>query len=147
MTIEPDVTYVASYFTPGTKYAFRHHYFAESGRRVGPITALRSTDRDPNGVHCYGGTGCGSFPERPYRSSTYWVSPLWSEPAGTAAPPSAPPCQATAGDRPGARVMTVSRGTHARRARATPSMASLCAPEWHFAARRETASWLPAASR
>ncbi|WP_248579529.1 DUF4082 domain-containing protein [Nocardioides sp. InS609-2] len=82
VTIAPGKTYVASYFTPGTKYAFSYGYFAKSGRTVGPITALRSVDADPNGVHCYDDAECGSFPVRGYRDSAYWVTPLWQEPGG-----------------------------------------------------------------
>lgn len=120
--IDPDSIYVASYYSPGTKYAFRHHYFANSSHGVGPITALRSTQREPNGVHCYDDAACGSFPVRPYRSSTYWVSPLWSELAGTAAPPQAPASQGPAGAGKGLRVTSVSTATHARRVRPTASI-------------------------
>lgn len=81
--IVPGRTYIASYFTPGTKYAFRYQYFAHSGHTVGPVTALRSTDAEPNGVHCYENTRCGSFPTHGYRSSTYWVTPLWRDSAVT----------------------------------------------------------------
>ncbi|MDH2414196.1 DUF4082 domain-containing protein [Nocardioides sp. CER19] len=89
VTIVPGRTYVASYFSPNTRYAFRYGYFARSGRTVGPVTALRSTDREPNGVHCYEDAICGSFPVRGYRSSTYWVTPLWATPpaAGVATSP------------------------------------------------------------
>ena len=77
VTIEPGATYVASYFTPRTRYAFRYDYFADSGRTVGPITALAGTAERPNGVFCYDNAGCGSFPVRGYRNSSYWVTPLW----------------------------------------------------------------------
>lgn len=92
VTIEPGETYTASYFSPRTRYGFRYEYFASSARTVGPITALRATADQPNGVHCYADAPCGSFPVRAYRSSTYWVTPLWKEPAANpAAPPSTPP--------------------------------------------------------
>lgn len=87
VTIVPDRTYVASYFTPGTKYAFEYWYFQQSSRTVGPVTAMRSVEGDPNGVHCYDDAPCGSFPVQPYRDSTYFVSPLW---ASTATPPTTP---------------------------------------------------------
>jgi hypothetical protein len=85
VSIVPGRTYVASYFTPNTRYAFRYGYFATSGRTVGPVTALRSTDAHPNGVHCYDDAVCGSFPVRGFHSSTYWVTPLWTQPAGAGA--------------------------------------------------------------
>ncbi len=79
VAIVPGETYVASYFTPGTKYAFSYRYFATSGRTVGPITALQSAVDSPNGVHCYDDAPCGSFPVRGYRDTSYWVTPLWQE--------------------------------------------------------------------
>ena len=91
VTIVPGRTYVASYFTPGTKYAFRYEYFATSGRTVGPITALRSTAENPNGVYCYDDAACGSFPVRGHHNSTYWVTPLWDATSSSSAPSSTAP--------------------------------------------------------
>ena len=65
------------HFTPATKYAFSYGYFADTALTVGPVTALASTEADPNGVHCYDDAGCGSFPVNGYKSSSYWVTPLW----------------------------------------------------------------------
>lgn len=78
LAITPGQTYVASYFTPGTRYAFQHRYYVTS-RTVGPIQAVVSSAQDPNGVHCYDDAPCGSFPVRGYRSSTYFISPLWRD--------------------------------------------------------------------
>ena len=86
VTVVPGQTYVASYYTPKTRYAFEYGYFASAARTVGPITALRSTSAAPNGVHCYDDRSCGSFPVRGFRDSTYWVSPLWTEPEQPTAP-------------------------------------------------------------
>ncbi|MET0526163.1 MAG: DUF4082 domain-containing protein [Nocardioides sp.] len=88
VTIAPATTYVASYFTPGTKYAFSYEYFADTALTVGPVTALPSTEADPNGVHCYDDAKCGSFPVHGYKSSSYWVTPLWLDPGD---PPPADP--------------------------------------------------------
>ena len=93
VTVVPGVTYVASYFTPATRYAFSYGYFADQGRTVGPVTALPSTDADPNGVHCYDDAACGSFPVRGYQSSSYWVTPLWQ--AADDQPPGTPPTGTT----------------------------------------------------
>ncbi len=87
VTIVPGRTYLASYLTPGTKYAFQHYFFRDTGRTVGPITALRSVEGEPNGVHCYADAACGEFPVRPYRDSSYFVSPLWSAPGDAGADP------------------------------------------------------------
>lgn len=87
VTIEPGQDYIASYFSPRTRYGFRYEYFASSARSVGPITALRATADDPNGVHCYADAACGSFPVRSYRNSAYWVTPLWEEPIATQVAP------------------------------------------------------------
>jgi hypothetical protein len=98
--IEPEVTHVASYFTPATKYAFAYRYFSERGRTVGPVTALRSVEGDPNGVHCYDDAVCGTFPVRGYRGSTYWVTPLWVS-DGVTPPPDEPPPDEPPTDPPG----------------------------------------------
>lgn len=90
VTIEPGRTYVVSYFTPKTRYAFGYYYFTDSGRTVGPITALRATAGEPNGVHCYDDAVCGSFPVRGYRDSTYWVTPLWAGAEQAAVPQPSP---------------------------------------------------------
>ena len=76
--IGPGQTYVASYFTPNADYAYEHFYFTNSALTVGPITALQSVEGDRNGVYCYVGESCGSFPTNSYRDSNYWVSPLWA---------------------------------------------------------------------
>jgi hypothetical protein len=99
VTIEPGRTYIASYFTPKTRYAFEYGYFTNAGRTVGPITALQATSAQPNGIHCYDDAACGSFPVRAFRDSTYWVTPLWRDPALPATPAVEP------------RVVRVSPGT------------------------------------
>ncbi|WP_114423000.1 DUF4082 domain-containing protein [Nocardioides houyundeii] len=91
VAIQPGRTYVASYFTPRTKYAFRYGFFADSSHTVGPITALQATDAEPNGVHCYDDAACVSFPVRAFRNSTYWVTPLWEAAAGDPSNPTVKP--------------------------------------------------------
>ena len=83
---------------PATKYAFGYEYFADQGLTVGPVTAPPSTADDPNGVHCYEDAACGSFPVRDYRSSTYWVTPLWQATDGP--PPGSPPGAPTVDQEP-----------------------------------------------
>ncbi len=98
VTIAPGTTYVASYFTPGTKYAFSYDYFKDTAWTVGPVTALASTEADPNGVHCYDDAPCGSFPVNGYQSSSYWVTPLWLTPDDQN--PSPPPPDPTLDQQP-----------------------------------------------
>jgi hypothetical protein len=87
VTIQPDTTYVASYFTPATKYAFEYGYFADAARTVGPVTALKSVAGSSNGVFCYEEAAC-TFPDRGHRDSSYFVTPLW---VGSGGGPTDPP--------------------------------------------------------
>ena len=112
VTIAPGTTYVASYFTPGTKYAFSYGYFADTARTVGPVTALASTDADPNGVHCYDDAACGSFPVNGYKHSSYWVTPLWQAPDGQT--PGTPPSTV---DQQAPRVTDAAPGRDAKQVR------------------------------
>ena len=77
VAISPGQTYIASYYTQNA-YAFEYQYFTNSAHTVGPITALQSTQADPNGVYCYVGESCNMFPTNTYRDLNYWVSPLWA---------------------------------------------------------------------
>ncbi|WP_426246810.1 DUF4082 domain-containing protein [Nocardioides sp. LHG3406-4] len=122
VTVTPGETYVASYFTPGTKYAFRYGYFADSSRTVGPVTALRSTSESPNGIHCYDDAPCVSFPVNGYRSSTYWVTPIWQDTdAGPTEPgpnpPNEPPTDGPAAGQQAPRVTSSSPAAGAGRVR------------------------------
>ena len=108
VTIAPGRTYIASYFTPATKYAFQYGYFTQA-RTVGPVTALQADDDSPNGVHCYQDAGC-SFPVRAYRDSSYWVTPLWMDAGDEPTDPSPP------GDESGPpRVTATTPGASANR--------------------------------
>lgn len=86
VVIDPGQVYVVSYYTPGTRYAFQYGYY-DQARTVGPITALKATDASPNGVFCYDDAACGSFPTNPWKSSTYFVSPLWTAVGAVVDPP------------------------------------------------------------
>lgn len=87
--VSPGRTYVTSYYSPATRYAFDYDYFAGELTR-GPVTALRATEGDPNGVYCYDVAQC-RFPVRSFRSSNYWVTPLWENPVDQPVPPPAVP--------------------------------------------------------
>ena len=69
--IDPNTTYVVSYFAPNGHYAIDVDYFSTSGVDNGPLRALASGEDGLNGVAIYGdGT---LFPRYTYRSSNYWV--------------------------------------------------------------------------
>jgi hypothetical protein len=82
VVISPGQTYIASYHTPATRYAFDYDFFEREVTR-GSITAVRSTDSAPNGVHCYDVAQC-AYPSHGFRSTNYWVTPLWQEPSAPA---------------------------------------------------------------
>lgn len=75
VSVSPNVTYVASYHTDVGHYAVNQDYFATIGVERGPLRALANGEDGPNGVYRYGASG---FPADTYRSSNYWVSPIFS---------------------------------------------------------------------
>lgn len=109
VAISPGTTYVASYYSPATKYAFTYGFFRNELTR-GPVTALRAVEGDPNGVHCYDVANCRSFPTAGFQDSTYWVSPLWENPAGEPVPPPAVPGPPADVESPSVRAATPSGG-------------------------------------
>lgn len=74
VAIVPGETYVASYYSPNTTYAFAWDYFTSGPTVSGPLTALQSIEGNRNGVYCYG-TSCG-VPEGSFRDTNYWVTPV-----------------------------------------------------------------------
>jgi len=74
VAIVPNETYVASYYSPDTTYAFEWDYFTDKATVSGPLTAKASVEGDRNGVYCYG-TSCG-VPEESFRGTNYWVTPV-----------------------------------------------------------------------
>jgi hypothetical protein len=73
VVIYPGETYVASYYSPNTTYAFEWNYFTEKAVVSGPLTALQSVEGNRNGLFCYG-TSCG-VPHLSSNDTNYWVSP------------------------------------------------------------------------
>jgi hypothetical protein len=74
VTIFPGETYVASYYSPNSDYAFKWYYFTDTARTSGPLTATASIEGDRNGVFCYG-TSCG-VPAESFKDTNYWVTPV-----------------------------------------------------------------------
>lgn len=93
VAIRADRTYLATYYSPATRYAFTYGYYANPLTR-GPITALRSVEGDPNGVHCYDVGSC-DYPKNGFRDSNYWVSPIWEVAPDAPVPPQTVPAPPT----------------------------------------------------
>jgi hypothetical protein len=73
--ISANTTYVASYHTDVGFYSVNQDYFATTGHQFGPLRALGNGEDGPNGVYRYGASG---FPSDSYRSSNYWVTPVFT---------------------------------------------------------------------
>ena len=98
VTVQPNTTYVASYFAPSGHYAATSDYFwrdpapGPNGGAITDATPLHlvqspgATDQvSTNGVFAYGATS--SFPTNSFGASNYWVDPIFT--------PSPPPGQVT----------------------------------------------------
>ena len=91
--VNPNTTYVASYFAPKGHYSQDDKYFytvppiGGTATRVDspPLHALRDTNGVTNGVYSY--SGSSTFPSSVYDAQNYWVDVLFS--------PSPPPGQVT----------------------------------------------------
>jgi hypothetical protein len=92
VAVSPNITYVASYHTDVGHYAVNHDYFATIGVQQGPLRALANGEDGPNGVYRYGASG---FPTDTYRSSNYWVTPVFSTEGSDVVPPAISGVQVT----------------------------------------------------
>jgi hypothetical protein len=75
VSVNANVTYVASYYAPVGRYALNNNYFANSATTRGPLTALQNGTDGGNGVYKYGASG---FPSSTYQSSNYWVDVVFA---------------------------------------------------------------------
>jgi hypothetical protein len=82
VTVTAGTTYIAAYYAPNGNYAVDRDFFASAWTN-GPLSAPPGN----NGVYVYGGD---AFPTASYRSSNYWVDPLFVS-SGTPPPPPPPP--------------------------------------------------------
>jgi hypothetical protein len=73
VAIEPNTTYIASYFAPNGHYSFDTGYFLNGGVNRPPLDALGNAT-SPNGVYRYG----GGFPTQTYNGSNYWVDVVFT---------------------------------------------------------------------
>ncbi|MBK8986877.1 MAG: DUF4082 domain-containing protein [Chloroflexi bacterium] len=74
--VQANTTYVASYFSPNTYYAYTNGYFATAGFANPPLYALRDGEAGANGVYRYDTPG---FPTQTYQSSNYWIDVTFVE--------------------------------------------------------------------
>lgn len=74
ITIQPGVTYVASYQAPVGRYSSTTDAFASAGIDRGPLHALRDGADGPNGVYRYGSS---SFPTSTWHATNYFVDVLF----------------------------------------------------------------------
>ena len=65
--------YVAAYYAPAGHYSYTYDYFASAGRVRPPLTALKNGENGGNGVYRNG----AGFPTSSYRSTNYWVDPIF----------------------------------------------------------------------
>jgi N,N-dimethylformamidase beta subunit-like, C-terminal/Domain of unknown function (DUF4082)/Fibronectin type III domain len=85
VTIQPDTTYVASYFAPNGHYAGTASYFYPApspapngvgGVDSSPLRAVRNAGGTANGVYIYDPQS--TFPNRTFDASNYWVDVMFS---------------------------------------------------------------------
>jgi len=74
--INPNTTYIASYFAPRGGYARDLGYFSASGVDRSPLHAPGSNLSGGNGVYRYG--SASGFPTTTYQSTNYWVDVLFA---------------------------------------------------------------------
>jgi hypothetical protein len=90
--INPNTTYIASYFAPKGHYAGDENYFSlPQSPNLGPSTldsaplhALRDTAATANGVYSYGSSS--SFPNQPDVADNYWIDVAFSPQAAPGPP-------------------------------------------------------------
>ncbi len=84
VAINPNTTYVVSYYAPSGHYAANSGYFSTSGYDSGPLHALADGVNGPDGVYLYG-TG-GGFPINASGATNYWVDVVFT-PSSSTTPP------------------------------------------------------------
>jgi methionine-rich copper-binding protein CopC len=75
VVIDPNTTYIVSYFAPNGGYSYNSAYFASSGVNSGPLHALSNAAGGGDGVFFY---GVGGFPTASYNATNYWVDPVFN---------------------------------------------------------------------
>lgn len=75
VAIDPQTTYIASYFAPNGGYSLTSGGFNGVGAGGTPVRALPNGEDGPNGVYRYAGNP--AFPADSFGSSNYWVDVLF----------------------------------------------------------------------
>jgi hypothetical protein len=75
VAVTSGTTYVLSYHAPSGHYSVNEGYFAGSGASSGTLQALADGVDGANGVYV---VGAPAFPTQTFRSSNYWVDPIFS---------------------------------------------------------------------
>jgi hypothetical protein len=74
VAINPNTTYIVSYFAPNGYFSYDEAYFASTGFNNPPLHALRNGLDGGNAVYIYG----GGFPSSSFNANNYWVDLLFS---------------------------------------------------------------------
>jgi hypothetical protein len=79
--IQPNTTYVVSYFAPNGGYAYDANYFTTNGVDNGVLHAPNNAAASGNGVYLYAPTG--GFPNNTFGSANYWVDVIFDTVGGS----------------------------------------------------------------
>jgi hypothetical protein len=71
VSINPNTTYVASYFAPVGRYSTDSGYFAGRTVTSGPLHALADGTDGPNGIYRY--NAVSAFPTSTFNATNYWI--------------------------------------------------------------------------
>ncbi|MEJ0038427.1 MAG: DUF4082 domain-containing protein [Gammaproteobacteria bacterium] len=82
ITIQPNTTYVVSYYSPNGHYPGEDNYFTGVSVNTGPLHAPASESiAGGNGVYAYGGSS--TFPDQTYQGENYWVDVVFNPSGGS----------------------------------------------------------------
>lgn len=143
--IEPNRTYVASYWTQSGRYSVDLGYFQQNGVSRAPLHAKTNWAAAGNGVYAYGN---GGFPTKSWYGSNYWVDVAFAPDGAPTTTTTAPPATTTTTAPPATTTTTAPRPT------TTTTVAPSAAPSIHSSSpaqatgrgTRTTAGFVPPAN-
>lgn len=91
IAIQPNTTYIVSYYCPNGHYSGDENYFT-SGVSRPPLAALQNGASGPNGIYVY---GSGGFPNQTWNASNYWVDLAFAPAAASGGSTPPPPGSST----------------------------------------------------
>lgn len=71
VTIQPNTTYIVSYYAPEGEFSIDPDYFATTSHTKGPLTGLKDGVDGANSVYTY--SASSTYPSLPSSSDNYWV--------------------------------------------------------------------------